>query len=221
MKSKFGRTNAQRLILALILIGVGIIGRICLKELLPPGSSWCMFDMFAAVAVFALLAGCLLGGVFTFIVPISIMLISDIYLGNTYIFLFTWSGFTFVGLLGYALRNKVSYTPKFILSLTGTGILGVLVYDLWTNFGWWLGPFYPHTVEGLALCYLMALPFTLGHLISTLVVVPLVSIPAVYIYKYGLPKVDISISRVEKYVTMCTVIGLSISSFLVPAVIIG
>lgn len=207
------KINLQRVIGALVLIAFGVVSRIYLRVCLPPGNNLVMFDMFAAVAVFTLLAGCLLGGIYLFIVPIGIMLISDLYYGNNFIFLFTWSGFAFVGLLGYKLKHKVNYTPKFFLSLTGVGILGVLIYDLWTNFGCWLG-WYPHTIAGLALCYTMAIPFTLGHLISTSVIVPLVSIPAVYTYKYGLPTVKISISKLEHYATFSTIIALSIVSVL-------
>ena len=217
MKSRFGRTNTQRLMLALILIGVGIIGRICLKDLIPSGSSFCMFDMFAVVAVMALLAGCLIGGVYSLIVPACIMFLSDLYLGNNSILLFTWSGFAFVGLMGYALKNRVNYSAKFIGALTGMGIGSVLVYDFWTNSGWWY-LFYPHTVNGLMLCYIMALPFTVGHLISTSIIVPLVSIPAVYIHKYGLPKIDTVIKPVEHYVTICLTILLAGASVFIPVV---
>ncbi|MBU4190551.1 MAG: hypothetical protein KJ886_06160, partial [Candidatus Thermoplasmatota archaeon] len=104
MKKIFG---LQRTVLALILICIGVIGRIGLKEILPSGSSLCMFDMFAVVAVMALLAGCLIGGVYSLIVPACIMFLSDLYFGNNSILLFTWSGFAFVGLMGYTLKNRV------------------------------------------------------------------------------------------------------------------
>lgn len=205
------RSSIQRLIAAAVLIAFGVVGRICLRVCLPPGNDLIMFDMFAVVVVSTLLAGCLLGGVLSFIVPICIMLISDLYYGNTYIFLFTWSGFAFVGLLGYALKNKVNYTSKFILNLTGIGILGVLIYDIWTAFGCWLG-WYPHTIGGLALCYTLQIPFTIGHLISTAVVVPLVAIPATYIYKQGIPTIKISISKLEHYATLTSIALLTILS---------
>lgn len=214
MKKIFG---LQRTVLALILICIGVIGRIGLRKILPPGNSFCMFDMFAVVAVTALLAGCLIGGVYSLAVPFFIMLFSDIYLGNNSILLFTWSGFAFVGLMGYTLKNRVNYSARFIGALTGMGIGSVLVYDFWTNLGWWY-LFYPHTLNGLALCYTMALPFTVGHLISTSVIVPLVSIPAVYIHKYGVPKIDITIKPLEHYATICLTVVLAGLSVFVPAV---
>ncbi len=212
MKKIFG---LQRTVLALILICVGVFGRIGLKEILPPGNSFCMFDMFAVVAVMALLAGCLIGGVYSLIVPFFIMLFSDIYLGNNSILLFTWSGFAFIGLMGYALKKRRDYSAKFIGTLTGIGVGSVLVYDFWTNLGWWY-LFYPHTLNGLALCYTMALPFTMGHLISTSIIVPLVSIPAVYIHKYGLPKIDTAIKPLEHYATICLTIVLAGLSVFIP-----
>ncbi|MBU4190246.1 MAG: hypothetical protein KJ886_04530 [Candidatus Thermoplasmatota archaeon] len=211
------KLNTQRLAWAIVLIALGVISRIYLRICLPPGNNFVMFDMFAVVAVFALLAGCLVKGVYSLIVPICIMCISDLYLGNNSILLFTWSGFAFVGLMGYTLKNRVNYSAKFIGTLTGMGISSVLVYDFWTNLGWWY-LFYPRTLDGLALCYTMALPFTVGHLISTSVVVPLVSIPALYIHKYGVPKINIAIKPLEHYTTICLTIVLAGLSVFIPVV---
>ncbi|MDI6917235.1 MAG: hypothetical protein QMC80_05505 [Thermoplasmatales archaeon] len=211
------KINAQKLAWAIVLVILGVVARVYLRVCLPPGTSFCMFDMFAVVAVMALLAGCLIGGIYSLIVPFFIMLFSDIYFGNNSILLFTWSGFAFVGLMGYALKNRVNYSAKFIGTLTGMGIGSVLVYDFWTNLGWWY-LFYPHTVNGLMLCYTMALPFTVGHLISASIIVPLVSIPAVYIHKYGLPKTDTLIKPVEHYVTICLTILLAGASVFIPVV---
>lgn len=211
------KINVQRFVWAIVLVVLGVISRIYLRICLPPGNDFVVFDMFAVVAVFALLAGCLIGGVYSLIVPLCIMFFSDIYLGNNSIILFTWSGFAFVGLMGYTLKNRVNYSAKFIGTLTGMGIGSVLVYDFWTNSGWWY-LFYPHAFDGLVLCYTMALPFTVGHLISTSIIVPLVSIPAVYIHKYGLPKIDTVIKPVEHYVTICLTILLAGASVFIPVV---
>jgi len=211
------KISAQKLVWAIILIVLGVVARVYLRVCLPPGNSFCMFDMFAVVAVMALLAGCLIGGIYSLVVPFFIMFFSDIYLGNNSILLFTWSGFAFVGLMGYALKNRVNYSARFIGTLTGMGIGSVLVYDFWTNLGWWY-LFYPRTFDGLALCYTMAVPFTAGHLISTSIIVPLVSIPAVYIHKYGVPKIDQVIKPLEHYATICMTILLAGLSVFIPVV---
>jgi len=209
-----------RIILAFVFIFLGVFSRLNLRFLLPQGNEFIMFDMFAAVAVFAILAGTFIGGFFSAFVPLMILLISDIVYGNNYIFLFTYSGFAIIGLLGCNLKNKLQYPKKFVLNFTGTGILGVVVYDLWTNFGWWLGPYYPHTLEGLILCYTMAIPFTLGHLVSTAIVLPLVSIPTLYFYNFYK---NIFLYRIpsfqgikEHYTTICAVIMLCIIAYFRP-----
>jgi len=62
------------------------------------------------------------------------------------------------------------------------------------------------------------LPFTVGHLISTSIIVPLVSIPAVYIHKYGVPKINIAIKPLEHYTTICLTIVLAGLSVFIPVV---
>ncbi len=161
------------------LIGIGIIGRLFLRKYLPQ-VDFCVFDMFALVAAPCLLSG-ILGGIYRLATPLTIMFITDAYfygLNFSYslkfivmLCFFTWSGFIFISMLGELARNS----NHRVLKLTGLGIVSVLIYDLWTNFGFWLGPFYQHNLEGLILCYINAIPFTIGHLISTIIVVPLIS----------------------------------------------
>ena len=105
----------------------------------------------------------------------GVMIITDVALGNTTIFLFTWSGFVFIALLGGYVHRAQSSTTFSALHMAGLGVGSVLIYDIWTNFGCWLG-WYPHTVNGLATCFTVALPFTLWHLLSTVAVVTAVTI---------------------------------------------
>jgi len=161
------------------LISIGIIGRLFLRKYIPE-VDFCMFDMFALVAAPCLLSG-ILGGIYRFATPLTIMFITDAYfygLNFSYslkfiamMCFFTWSGFIFISMLGKFAKNS----NHRVLKLTGLGIIGVLIYDLWTNFGFWLGPFYKHNLDGLILCYINAIPFTIGHLISTVIVVPIAS----------------------------------------------
>ena len=156
-----------------------------------------MMDLFFIVAIIALLSGLLLGSYYAFIVPISVILITDIILGNDYIFLFTWSGFAMIGLVGYILKAKNKFTIKKTPTIFGAGIGSVLLYDLWTNFGCWLG-WYPHTVAGLSTCYTVALPFMLWHVLSTTIAIGLVVIPIAYLKEHKTLELDYTIKPIEK-----------------------
>jgi hypothetical protein len=111
-----------------------------------------------------------------FLIPLVAMTVSDLCLGNFQavgsIMIFTYSGFALASLVSSLGKNK---WKKFRLNAksTGCGIgwgcLLTLIYDGWTNLGWWiLTPFYPHTLGGLVACYGMALPFMGYHLLSSM-----------------------------------------------------
>jgi len=101
-----------------------------------------------------------------------IMLGSDLLIGNTNIFIFTWSGFLIPSLLAHKFsgrRNPISRTVNGLLA----GISTVGFFFVWTNFGvWLLGSMYPKTLQGLILSYINALPFLRMQAISTLVFIP-------------------------------------------------
>ena len=173
----------NRLVIAFLLIFIGVASRIWLHGFLPPsphiyvnlaGTKQPIFmpaDVFFIIAAISLVARRYLGNYYSFFVPFLIMLITDVFIGNNYIFLFTWSGFAILGCMGYLMQSK--NFGKFILY----GISSILVYDIWTNFGWWLGGYYGYSLHGFILCYLMAIPFTIWHLISTMAILPLFAIP--------------------------------------------
>ncbi len=184
----------SRIFAGALLITIGVLIRLLLNGIF-------FLDLFFVIAIISLLSGLLLGGYYTFIVPISIMIITDLILGNTLILLFTWSGFATIGIIGYLLKTKNSLTIKRIPTIMGAGIGSVLLYDLWTNFGCWLG-WYPHTTGGLLACYTNAVPFTLWHLLSTTVAFTLVILPIVYLKENKIIKTDFTINPFEKRVTL-------------------
>ena len=192
--------DKNRLLIATFLIAMGVAGRIFLGDMLPNTphiyvtingitQPVFMMDMLFVVAAVSLFSGILLGGYYTFIVPMAVMAITDVYYGNTYIFLFTWSGFVLIGLMGYLNSKGLSFSAKSVVKIVFTGIGSVLVYDLWTNFGSWLG-WYPHTLNGLATCFTLAVPFTLWHLLSTAAIVTALSVPVLYV-KNGIKQFEI------------------------------
>ena len=115
----------RRIILGIILIITGVVLRISLHNNMPASPSifitingitqpMFMLDLFFVVATISLLSGLLLGGYYTFIVPICVMGISDIIIGNTWILLFVWSGFAVIGLIGYLISKKQMLSIKYL-----------------------------------------------------------------------------------------------------------
>lgn len=216
--------NKNRILIAILLIAVGSIVRILLHNNLPSPPSiyftingltqpMFMFDLFFIVAIISLISGLLLGGYFTFIVPISTMIVSDIIIGNNWIILFTWSGFALIGYIGYILKTKNRMNIKHIPGALGVGIAGILLYDIWTNFGTWLGGWgYTYTWEGLILCYTKALPFMLWHLLSTTITMIIVIVPIIYLKEHKITIPDFNITKMEKKVTIAVPVLLMILS---------
>ena len=205
------KNGMQQAITALSLIIIGVAGRIFLRNFLPNTphiyitlngitQPVFMMDMFFVVAAISLFSGILLKGYYSFIVPLSVMLITDLYYGNTYIFLFTWSGFAFIALVGYFTKKGLAFNPKSVVKIAGAGVGSILLYDAWTNFGCWLG-WYPHTLNGLTACFVLALPFTLWHLVSTTSLITALSIPLLYL-KEKTPEFHAVKKPMETYVAV-------------------
>ena len=169
-----------KLVGAVALIALGVLGRVALRPFVPAGNALLAFDLFAIVGIVSVLAGVLLGGYYALVVPLSAMAVSDAILGNGMIFVFTWSGFAMMGVLGLQARKSRATNAVFGLRLTGIGVAGILAFDIWTNVGWW-ALFYPHTAGGLAACFAMALPFMVGHILTTAAALPLVALPLLHL----------------------------------------
>ena len=93
---------------------------------------------------------------------IASFLITDLFIGVHSVMLFTWGSVLLIGLFS-----------KFFLSSIYTRISGALcgamLFYLITNFGVWSMGSYGYSIEGLLLCYTMAIPFFAYSLISTFV----------------------------------------------------
>jgi hypothetical protein len=102
-----------------------------------------------------------------------LMAATDLIIGNTSIFIFTWSGF----LLPIFLISKSNFHHQTsIIKATSLGVLSNLFFYFWTNFGVWLldsWGMYTKDLPGLIHCYVNALPFLRLQLASTLLFVPL------------------------------------------------
>lgn len=97
---------------------------------------------------------------------VSIMIISDIFLGFSFA-----SPFVYLGMASYALFGKI-LNKKFGVLLAP--VLGAISFFLISNFGVWLGPWYEHSLNGLISCYILALPFfqntILGDIFFTILI---------------------------------------------------
>ena len=206
------KDHASKIFTASSLIFLGVVGRLTFTKFLPSSPSiyltingmtqpMFMMDLFFIIAIVSILAGILLKGYYVIFVPLSVMMITDIIIGNSFIFVFTWSGFALIGLIFYALKSKNKISVQRMPLIFGAGIGSVLLYDFWTNFGCWLG-WYPPNLSGLMLCYTLSIPFTLWHLLSTTIAIAVIVLPIVYLKEHKDAKIDLSKKRIEEPISI-------------------
>lgn len=177
----------NELVAAAILVLFGAFGRYALV-------GWHIqpFPNFEVIMVTAFLAAMLLRSYIGVAVAFLAIALSDLMLGNISsigtgsIVLFTYSGFAAIALISMA--SKKALTPHLSRLNAGafglgalTGVAFVLVYDVWTNFGWW-ALMYPHTTEGIAAVYALGAPFMLYHAISGAITFAAIGVPAAALY---------------------------------------
>ena len=97
------------------------------------------------------------------LLPLGLMMISDLFLGFHQAILFTWGGVALAALVGVWLRGRRNG-----INLAAGSLFSALVFFVVSNFGAWLA-MYPHTADGLARCYLAAIPFFRATVASTLI----------------------------------------------------
>ena len=156
--------NKYKILFAISVILLGVFSRVFLNKFIAIPN----FEMITALS---LISGSLLGGIFAPLIPLLIIFLSDIYFGNTIIYLFTWSAFALIGIFGILFKRN---SKHYYLKITGGGIVSVLFFYFWTNFGWWLvSGMYPMNFQGLITCYLAAIPFLKNQLVSVLTFTPI------------------------------------------------
>lgn len=186
------KMNMNRLSVAVMLIVIGVCGRILLVH----------YANIETVLAIALMTGVILGGYYCIVIPLAVMLISDwwIYtytdhvasfgiwaiIGLTF---FTWSGYIIIGIIGRFIKPRIAYTVRGVAVVTGTGLIATLIYDLWTAIGYWIF-LTPTTTGWLFTVLTMQGPFTIYHLMSSLIFVPLFGTTFMYIHEHGLPFVS-------------------------------
>lgn len=139
----------RKILFALILVALGVLFR----------TRWHIYPNVEFVTAGTLLSAAYLGRKWAVLVPVAIMAISDYFIGNTNIFIFTWSAYILIGLLS---RKRAPWQ---------NAIFASLFFYIWTNFGVWaLDSFgmYSKDLPGLLRSYYMGLPFLRFNLIGNI-----------------------------------------------------
>jgi hypothetical protein len=164
-----------KLDLAFLLILVGVGGRLLLLRV----------ANVETVLAASMLAGAFLGWRYAMLVTLAVMGVSDAVVyalgyGGEFglhailgITAFTWSGMVFAGFIGAATgRRRVLLTTRSMALLATVSIPATILFDVWTAFGDWMFIAGPRGVS-LVTVYYLQIPFTLIHLASSIVFVPL------------------------------------------------
>ncbi len=79
--------------------------------------------------------------------------------------IFTYSGWFGIIFLGFFFAKNPSLFRALLLTVCAT-----VIFWVWTNFGtWYATPMYSHTLQGLLLCYVAAIPFLKNAMAGSLV----------------------------------------------------
>jgi len=168
------KISRKKLIFAFLLVGFAVIGRYLLLDI----------PNVETMTAVALLAGALLGGGYTLLIPLAAVAIFDLFYGNSSILIFTWSAWAIIGFLGLVMKGRDKTGWRFTAGLTGMGIVSSLFFFFWTNFGVWLvGTLYPKTASGLFTSFLMGIPFLRMQVLGNLIVVPITVTAFHYLWK--------------------------------------
>ncbi len=121
---------------------------------------------FTAIGSLALFGGaCFEGALAAYLVPLAAMLLSDAVIGFHRGMPVIYLCFLLTTLLGRRMQGRRSIGLVAKMSCLSS----VLFYAV-SNFGVWAGgSMYPHTAQGLALCYAAAIPFFGNTLAGTMI----------------------------------------------------
>lgn len=100
-----------------------------------------------------------------FLTPLFLLAISDIVIGFHHTMIYTWASVVLISGLGLWLKQNKSLT-----NILGVSLASSILFFVVSNLGVWLvGGLYPLTLAGLVNCFVLAVPFFAGTLISTIV----------------------------------------------------
>jgi uncharacterized membrane protein len=120
---------------------------------------------FVPIIAISMFAGAYLPKKKAIMIPLAIMVISDLFIGLHNVVLFTWGAMLLCGFIGTRLKNNIR--PGSIVSTT---LFSALAFFLISNLGVWL-VWYPTTFAGLTNCFVKAIPFFRSTFLVNIVVV--------------------------------------------------
>lgn len=119
----------------------------------------------APIGGLALFSGKNIDSKFAYIVPILVMILSDMFLGLHSVILFVYFAFLIYVFIGRRISRVNNFSHIMIAVFTSS-----LLFFLITNFGvWFVSGLYPRTFDGLVAAYYMALPFYRNTIIGDLI----------------------------------------------------
>jgi len=94
--------------------------------------------------------------------PVLILsfIVTDLFIGFHSLTLFTWGSIILIALISNSFKSKIFFRVS-------GALIGACLFYIITNFGVWSLGSYGYTFEGLASCYILAIPFFGNTLIST------------------------------------------------------
>lgn len=120
---------------------------------------------FTPIVATALFSGVYLSKKYAFIVPITIMILTDLFLGFSKSTPIVYSCFLLTGFMGLWLRNN-----KNVVYIFSATMLSSLIFYVLTNFNYWYGgALYSKDVGGLISSYIAALPFFKNELAGNII----------------------------------------------------
>ena len=136
---------------------------------------------FTPILSIALMSGLYIKNRFIVLIPISIMLVSDLFIGSHITAPWVYSSILIICMIGYLIKNNIS-------NIFFYSILSSIVFFIISNFGVWLSGGYTYSLEGLVVCYIAAIPFFKNTLMSTVLFSFLIHVLNVGIVRYCLPQ---------------------------------
>ena len=107
------------------------------------------------------------------LIPLSAMFIADIIIGFHPYMLWVYGE---IGLSTLISSYSMQFNKKYI-QLGVMAILSSILFFIITNFGvWTIWDYYPKTINGLLLCYTMAIPFFQNTLLGTIIYTAIITL---------------------------------------------
>ncbi len=120
---------------------------------------------FTPIIAIALFSGIYFKKTYSVLLPVLILIVSDLFLGVHATMPFTWGSVLLIAWIGDRMRGKNNFQNTFWVSVASS-----LLFFFITNLGVWLvSGLYPLGWNGLSECFILALPFFRNELLATLI----------------------------------------------------